>query len=173
MDAQHFRRYNPASDPPPITEAPPADPEIRDKDPDEAEQSAFAYERDLSNYLSKNMTAIEPGLRLYEEEGVRGIEFPVGGRFIDLLGVDEDGALVVIELKVSRGYDRVVGQLLRYMGWIEANLAEPPQRVRGIIVANEISEDLRLACHRLPDVDLYEYELAVRLRKLERVVAGR
>jgi endonuclease len=173
MDAQHFRRYNPASDPPPITEAGLEDPEIKDPDSDEAEQSTFAYERDLSNYLSKNMAAIEPGLRLYEEEGVKGIEFPVGGRFIDLLGVDEDGALVVIELKVSRGYDRVVGQLLRYMGWIEANLAEPPQRVRGIIVANEISEDLRLACHRLPDVELYEYELAVRLRKLERVAAGR
>jgi RecB family endonuclease NucS len=64
------------------------------------------------------MAAIEPGLRLYEEESVKGIEFPVGGRFIDLLGVDEAGALVVIELKVSRGYDRVVGQLLRYGGWI-------------------------------------------------------
>jgi endonuclease len=96
----------------------------------------------------------------------------VGGRFIDLLGVDDVGALVVIELKVSRGYDRVVGQLLRYMGWIEANLAEPSQRVRGIIVANEISEDLRLACHRLPHVDLYEYEMAVRLRKLDRVAVG-
>jgi hypothetical protein len=30
-----------------------------------------------------------------------------------------ENRLVVIELKVSRGYDSVVGQLLRYMEWIK------------------------------------------------------
>jgi hypothetical protein len=49
-------------------------------------------------------------LTLYEEEGINGIEFPVGGRFIDILAVDSDGALVVIELKVSRGYDLIVAR---------------------------------------------------------------
>jgi endonuclease len=173
IDAQRFRRYNPAADPAPIYERQPDTLDEEEEDPGpEAETSAFAYERDLRNYLSKNMTAIQPGLRLYEEEDIKGIEFPVGGRFIDLLAVDDAGSLVVIELTVSRGYDRVVGQLLRYMGWIENNLAEPAQRVRGIIVANEISEDLRLACFRLQDVELFEYEMAVTLRKLDPIAAG-
>jgi RecB family endonuclease NucS len=77
----------------------------------------FAYERDLQNYLAKNLHRVEPGLRLYEEDEISGIEFPVGGRFIDILAVDNQGNYVIIELKVSkvsRGYDRVIGQLLRY-----------------------------------------------------------
>ena len=43
------------------------------------------------------------------------VEYPVGGRFIDILPVDRNAGYVVIELKMSRGYDRTVGQLLRYM----------------------------------------------------------
>ena len=76
-------------------------------------------------------------------------------------------ALVVIELKVARGYDRAAGQLLRYMAWIEKDLAEPGQAVRGIIAARKISDDLRLACSYLSArVSLYEYELSVTLRKV-------
>jgi RecB family endonuclease NucS len=41
------------------------------------------------------------------------LEFPAGDRYIDILAVDAQGSFVVIELKVSRGYDRVIGQLLR------------------------------------------------------------
>jgi RecB family endonuclease NucS len=91
------------------------------------------------------------------------VEFPVGGRFIDILAVDSHGSYVVIELKVSRGYDRVVGQLLRYIGWIEQHHAEPSQAVRGVIVAKEVSNDLRLACRRVQGVRLFEYTLAVAL----------
>ena len=109
---------------------------------------------------------IEPGLRLYEDEGIRGIEFPVGGRFIDILAVDESNAYVVVELKVSRGYDRVVGQLLRYIAWIEQHHAEPAQCVRGVIVAKEISEDLKLACSRVQGVRLFEYKLSVTLKPI-------
>jgi len=76
------------------------------------------------------------GLRLSDDEGITGVEFPVGGRFIDILALDRHDRYVVIELKVSR--DRVVGQLLRYMGWVEQNM-ETSQPARGIIVANEIT----------------------------------
>jgi len=71
---------------------------------------------------------------------------------------------VVTELKVSRGYDRVVGQLLRCTAWIHAHQAEVGPGVRGMIIAREISEDLRLACTIISDVELFEYELAVTLR---------
>jgi RecB family endonuclease NucS len=103
------------------------------------------------------------GLRLSDEEGITGVEFPVGGRFINILALDRHGRYVVIELKVSRGYDRVVGQLLRYMGWVEQNM-ETSQPARGIIVANEITADLKLACSRVPDVRLIEYEISFKLR---------
>jgi endonuclease len=125
----------------------------------------FAFERDLRNYLVKNLALIEPGLRLYDEEGITGVEFPVGGRLIDILAIDKDGCYVVVELKVSRGYDRVVGQLLRYMGWVEQNM-EPSHPVRGIIVAKEITSDLKLAVSRVSGVRLIEYEISFELRSV-------
>jgi endonuclease len=142
-------------------------------EPDLAEQPAqseatreFAFERDLRNYLVRNLELIEPGLRLYEEEGITGVEFPVGGRYIDILAVDSSGSYVVIEMKVSRGYDRAIGQLLRYMGWIKQNM-DTSQAVRGVIVANDITSDLRLASSHVPNVRLIEYEISFSLRPLE------
>ena len=84
--------------------------------------------------------------------------------FVDILAVDKSGNYVVVELKVSRGYDRVVGQLLRYMAWIEKNQADPGQSVRGVIIAKDISEDLLLACSRISSVRLFEYSLSVSLK---------
>ena len=109
---------------------------------------------------------IETGLCLYEEEGINGIEFPAGGRRIDILAVSNDNHLVVIELKVSRGYDRVVGQILRYIGWVKENLAEADQSVRGMIVARSISEDLLLACGNVDIIGLFEYDLSVKLSQV-------
>jgi RecB family endonuclease NucS len=63
-------------------------------------------------------------LKLYENEEITGIEYPVANRFIDILATDNNIDLVVIELKVSKGYDGVIGQILRYMGWMEKNLAD-------------------------------------------------
>lgn len=173
IDGSHFRLYQPNQDPPPIyTPRKRSEPTISEGE-DEADTSPqspasgeFAYETDLRNYLAKNIESLEPELRVYEDEGITGIEFPVGGRFIDILAVSPDGDLVVIELKVSRGYDRVVGQLMRYIAWIKKNLAESDQRVRGVIVAREISEDLLLACSMVPDVKLFEYELSLSLRQV-------
>ena len=125
----------------------------------------FAFERDLRNYLLKNLGLIEHGLKLYEEEGITGVEFPVGGRFIDILAVDKASRYVVFELKVSRGYDRVVGQILRYMSWVEQNM-ESPKPARGIIVANEITEDLKLAAGRVPDIRLIEYQISFKLNAI-------
>jgi hypothetical protein len=168
VDGGHFRLYDPATDPSPLHskgDVVTVQPQLGE--PADAEApSEFAYESDLRDFLAKNLSVIEPGLQLYQEEGITGVEFPVGGRFIDILAVDAEKQLVVIELKVSRGYDRVVGQLLRYMGWIQKHHADPGQAVRGIIAARDISDDLKLACSCLPSVSLYEYELSVVLRKV-------
>ena len=106
-------------------------------------------------------------MHLFEEEGITGIEYPAGGRNIDILALDRNNDFVVIELKVSRGYDRVVGQLLRYVSWIKKHQAEPKQSVRGIIIAREISDDLLLACEGLSNVELFEYQLSITLNKVK------
>ncbi len=165
IDGVRFRLYERESDPTPLytKKADYGPPPPQDEEP----PSQFAYEADLRNYLAKNLGLLEPGLALYEEEGIKGIEFPAGGRFIDILALDSKNNYVVIELKVSRGYDRVVGQLLRYMGWVSKNQAEENQSVRGFVVAREMSEDLKLACAGVPGVSLFEYALSVEVRGID------
>ncbi|NJR39841.1 MAG: DUF91 domain-containing protein [Leptolyngbyaceae cyanobacterium CSU_1_4] len=169
IDSNHFRLYDVKQDPLPIHSAMNRivlqNAEMIEE-VDLGISSEFAYESDLRDYLSKNLQIIEPGLRLYEEEGITGVEFPVGGRLIDILAVDSQGDFVVIELKVSRGYDRAIGQLLRYMAWIQKNQADLGQKVRGIIVARGISEDLLLACSLMPNIHLFEYELSLSLKQV-------
>lgn len=173
IDGSHFRLYDAASDPAPIYVRAPSEggesgrhEESQEGGEEPSESAGFAYESDLRDFLSRNLTIIEPGLRLYEEEGISGVEFPVGGRFVDILALDKIKNFVVVELKVSSGYDRVVGQILRYMAWIEKHQAEPGQQVRGVIIARQITEDLRLAASKIPDVGLFEYDLSVSLRKV-------
>ena len=168
IDSKKFRLYDPSSDPDPIYSKPKEDEITKGelKNSNEENGNEFAYEKDLQNFLAKNLSLIEPGLILYMEEDITGIEFPVGNRFIDILATDKDNNYVVIELKVSRGYDRVVGQILRYMAWIRKNHAEENQKVRGIIIAREISDDLLLACSETKNVELYEYNLSVSLNKI-------
>jgi Endonuclease NucS C-terminal domain len=169
LDSRHFRLYHPGKDPLPLTEFNPQPLDSETDGAGEDESSEFAYEHDLRDFLAKNLHLIEQGLRVYQDEGVSGVEFPAGGRFIDILALDKSENYVVIELKVSRGYDRTVGQILRYMAWIAKNQADPGQSVRGVIVAKEITEDLRLACSQVSGVQLFEYTLSVSLKPVEPV----
>lgn len=175
IDATHYRLYAPLTDPTPITGStvPPDADEVAPQGSGSdlaGTDSQFAYEHDLRDFLAVNLSHIEPGLKLYKVEGISGVEFPVGGRYVDILALDQNGDYVVIELKVSKGYDRVVGQTLRYISWIEKYQADAGQQVRGIIVAKTISEDLRLACSKLPYVKLFEYSLSVSLTAIETIL---
>jgi len=142
------------------------DPEVLELEA-ESNDSEFAKEKDLQNFLLKHLEKIEPGLELFDDGERDGEEYPAGRRRIDILATDREGQLVVIELKVSRGHDRTIGQILNYIGWVKENLAEPNQEVRGIIIAKEITEDLRLTC-LLPQipVSLREYSISFSLREI-------
>ena len=179
-----FRLWDKDTDPTPIyrddiisgqtvtTQTNTAEPEEPDDEiPASDSGNTFAYEKHLQDYLVRNLSSLEAGLQLYEDEGFTGVEYPVGGRFIDILCLDTNGSFVIIELKVSRGHDRVIGQILRYMGWIQKHLAEKKQ-VRGIIVASEITEDLRLAASQVPEIKLMEYEISFRLKPATGSLAG-
>lgn len=164
IDSSTFRLFESGRDPSPISEHTPPDDEPKEASSESTGE--FAYEQDLRDFLARNLYLIEQGLTLFADEGITGVEFPVGGRFVDILAIDASGDFVVIELKLSRGYDRVVGQLLRYMNWIKINQADSGQQVRGIIIARNITDDLRLACAGLTNVSLFEYELAVSLKAI-------
>ena len=167
-----YRLYDSKTDPAPIyVKAQSGIPEVKLQPQvnEEVSEQEFAYEKDLQQFLAKNLDLIEPNLRLYkddEDDKITGLEFPTDDRRIDILATDKSNNYVVVELKVSKGHDRVVGQLLRYMGWIKQNLANENQKVRGVIVAREITDDLILATSIVPDVTLLEYKLKVTLHKV-------
>jgi hypothetical protein len=121
----------------------------------------FAYEHILRDHCVRKLSEVEPGLSIYEKDGRFGVEFPAGGRFIDILAVDTSGEFVVLEFKLSRGHDGVVGQILYYINWVRENLATAEQRVRGIIIASRTTESLRLAMIGQPNIRLVEYELKI------------
>lgn len=185
--AGQFRLYEPDNDPAPIRELIAADvarhegagaeeEDDASEGPVEAQPGStqFVMEQDLQRHLAYNLAIIEPGLTLFEDEDLRGLEYPAGGgRRIDILATDKDGGFVVLELKVQKGYDRVVGQLLRYMNWVRKELADPGQRVRGIIICRTMSEDLRLACASVADIELLEYKLSVTVARVPKLELSR
>ena len=160
-DTDTFRLYDEGID------NKPEPPEVEPTDEEKGQE--FIYEKDLQNFLARNMSIIERDLRLYadEENGQTGLEYPADGKRIDILALDKNDNFVVIELKVSKGYEKVVGQLLWYKNWIKRNMAENNQSVRGIIICKEITDDLLLACDGLDDIELFEYELYLKLHKKE------
>lgn len=165
---KRLRLYNPESDPKPIYKKDEITDDDSDEKPEAEDSSQFAYESHLRDYLANNLHQIEPGLQLFRDEednAITGVEFDAGGRRIDLLAVDKDNNLVVVELKVSRGYERTIGQLLLYRAWVRENLADG-KKVRGVIIAKTISPDLKLAVSEIQDIDVFEYELKLDLKKV-------
>ncbi|MCH7560396.1 MAG: DUF91 domain-containing protein [Thaumarchaeota archaeon] len=105
---------------------------------------SISIENDLKNFLADNIFLVEKGLNLIEKE----FDTKEVGR-IDLLCKDQKGNHVVIELKKGRKNDQVVGQTLRYLGWVEKNLKS---KVRGIIIVNESDERLEYALSPLKNL---------------------
>lgn len=134
---------------------------IPDEEPDVDEAASasfeFALEAHLRDFLAKNLEEIEPGLRLCQNDGHSGVEFVIDGGRIDLLAVDAAERFVVIELKLSQGRNKALGQLLYYMGWIDRHLGKAP--CRGIIIASDIAEELAIAVSRVSGVSLFRYKM--------------
>lgn len=128
----------------------------------------FALEKYLEDFVFSNFDAIFKGkLRLYSDtdEGVVGRQFDTGEvGIIDILAQDTvSNALVVFELKKGRESDKVVGQVLRYMGWVSKNLCKPGQDVRGIVISKKEDTRLSYAIQMLKNVELKYYTVAFTL----------
>ncbi|UCE60191.1 MAG: DUF91 domain-containing protein [Phycisphaerales bacterium] len=137
------------------------------RDEDMHHGDAFAAEHHLRDYLVQHLEQIEKGLELYvDDEGRTGVEYPIKVGRIDILARAQDGAIVVIELKVAKGSDSACGQVLGYMGWIKRHIADG-KAVRGIVVAQRITDRIRYALADSKGVTLKEYELSLKIRDAE------
>jgi RecB family endonuclease NucS len=81
--------------------------------------------------------------------------------------MDNEDNYVVIEINSGKGYENILGEVLRNNNWIEMNTANKEQKVRGIIISKEITEDLITACLNIPKIELYEYELCIKISRKE------
>ena len=128
---------------------------------------AFAMEAHLEHFLVANwgQTAFGQDFTIFEEDGEQvGKQYETDAGRIDILAVSKDRRrLLVIELKRGRSSDIVVGQLLRYMGYVKEELAEPDQEVEGVIIGLEDDQRLRWAIAPVPAVTFYRYQINFKL----------
>lgn len=141
----------------------------------ELEQTAFHLEAQLRDFIADNLGAIDfggPQLRLYADENGQGIEYRTAAGSIDILATDAAGALYVFELKRAKSPDQAIGQLARYMGALRHKFGND-RIINGVIVAREITQNLRYAIAAVPNVRLFEYEVRFALNRAEHLPHGR
>ena len=131
--------------------------------------ATFALEKHLEDFLVQNWSGTELSREfdIFEEDGeLVGQQFPTESGPIDILAISRDRkTLLVVELKKGRANDVVVGQLLRYMGFVKSELAETEQTVRGVVIALEDDQRLRRALTMVPNIDFYRYQVSFKLLK--------
>ena len=131
--------------------------------------SVFALEKHLEDFLVKNWSKTKLGknYNVFEEDGeLVGQQYPTDTGPIDILAISKDKkTILVIELKKGRASDSVVGQIQRYMGFVNEELLEDGQTVKGIIIALEDDLRLKRALSMTNNIDFYRYEIEFKLIK--------
>jgi len=132
---------------------------------EDAVEVKLSLERDLQEYLSRDIAQLEPGLQLFTDEGLTGREVSTEAGKIDVLAKDNNEKLVVIELKASRASYSTLGQILSYMASIKNELEF--DSVRGIIVADEFDKKLKLAVTQVNNVSLIRYKVKFDFERID------
>lgn len=110
----------------------------------ESDGSFFVLESGIEEAVKANLNQLK--LHIAEEEIQQQCNLGIGVGRTDLICRDKDNNFVVLELKAVQTSDYVVGQILRYMGYIRENWADKEGlKVSGIIITPSYDEQLRLA----------------------------
>ncbi len=112
--------------------------------------TTFGLEADLQKALRKHITQLEAGLEVIDNE----LEHRVKSGFIDILAKDSQGRYVIIELYTGIAGNDVVSKILKYMVDIAEAEGQLFEQVRGIIVASDFDEWVRIASQGIPNLDL-------------------
>lgn len=145
-----------------------AGPTIVSSDSTVEDPSEFALEKHLEDFLVQNWKSTELGkcYDLFQDENGNSQQYPTDTGPIDILAISKDKKeLLVIELKKGRASDSVVGQIQRYMGYVQEELAEDSQKVRGVIIALEDDLRIRRALKVTVNIEFYRYEVSFKLFK--------
>jgi restriction system protein len=142
-------------------------PSVVSADPSIEDPMAFVMEKHLEDFLVTNWSQTELGKSydIYEEDGeLVGQQYLTDTGPLDVLAISKDRKqLLVVELKKGKASDAVVGQTLRYMGYVQEELAEEGQSVRGVIIALEDDQRIRRALMMAPNIEFYRYQISFKL----------
>jgi restriction system protein len=130
--------------------------------------NAFVLEKYLEDFVVRNFDTIFKGqLQIYEDaDGNDGQQYSTDIGPIDILATARStNAFVVIELKKGRPSDQVVGQVLRYMGWVKKNLCTAGQSVRGLVICRDPDPKLSYALEMTSNIDVRYYSVSFKLRE--------
>ncbi|MBA4348704.1 MAG: hypothetical protein C0415_01760 [Thermodesulfovibrio sp.] len=141
-------------------------PQEEDELEETVEKKEFFMEKYLEEFIISNFdTIFDKKLRLYKDpEGNIARQYPTDIGVIDILAEEvKTKDLIVIELKKGRESDKVVGQILRYMGWIDEYLRKENQKVKGIIICKEPDQKLLYAIKKTIDIQIKYYGIDFKL----------
>ena len=130
----------------------------------------FYMEQQLEDFIIRNWKETQFGKKydlIFEDGELKSQQFRTDIGRIDILAKDKfDGSHVVIELKRNQTSDDTVGQVTRYMGWIQDKLDD--KNVKGIIVAGSYDEKLFYAQKMLKNIEVFLYEVNFKLNEYKR-----
>ena len=131
----------------------------------------FGMEKHLEHFLIANWerTSLGQSYELIVEDGdIISQQYRTDIGKIDILArAKENGDWIVIELKKGRSSDRVIGQISRYMGWVNSELAEEGENVRGLIVVGEEDQKLEYGLQLQDRIEALIYNIEFRLSDYE------
>jgi len=132
------------------------------------DQNAFVLEKYLEDFIVGNFdTIFKKKLQIYEDaDGAEGQQYATDIGPIDILAVERDSSsFIVIELKKGRPSDQVIGQVLRYMGWVKKNLCKDGQGVKGLVICRDPDPKLSYALEMTDNIDVRYYSVSFRLNE--------
>ena len=129
-------------------------------------KSSFVLEKHLESYLIQNWqeTILSKNYDIYKDNGKLGQQYMTRSGPLDILAISKDRKeFLIIELKKGRASDEVVGQVMRYMGYIKHSLATNSEKVKGMIIALDEDTNLKDALSVTNDIDFMKYEIDFKL----------
>ena len=129
------------------------------------EEIRFQAEIELEDFLEKHWK--KTSFAQDYEFVARQMNLDDAGR-LDILAKSKDGKeYLIIELKLGRASDRVVGQLQAYMGYLQdSDFCSNGETVRGVIIGSAEDPKIRHALKVTNDIEFYVYEMQFNLKKV-------
>lgn len=132
-------------------------------------QGLFYMEKQLEDFIIHNWEKTELGEKynlIIEDGELISQQYRTDIGPIDILAKDkQSNSFVVIELKKNQTSDDTIGQLARYMGWIQEHKND--NEVKGIIIAGHYDRKLEYALKMVKNIEVFLYEVDFKLKEFK------